>query len=215
MKVAFELTGLTPLLMHADDIMQQDVLNQWRKATENKNVSTPGDDRSPAWTWQSYVYTDGEFIAMQQENIMCCLRSAGAQVILKKQKTFKELTQSGIVIDGEHCELLANGKKVPMSALDDMKSLPFMEQYAAVEKLGFRLWAKRARIGTAKHVRVRPRFENWSVRGSLLVGAKEITFETLKQLFTLAGRIGIGDWRPGCKTPGPYGMFSPKIELMK
>lgn len=215
MLVNFELTGQFPLLMHADDIMRQDALTAWRKASENKNVSVPGDDRSPAWTWQTYLYSDGEHVAMQSENIMCCLRSAGAQIILKKQKTFKELTQSGILIAGEFCDFLVKGKKVPIATIAAMKHLSFTEQNAAVEKLGFGLWAKRARIGQAKHVRVRPRFNSWTVRGTLQVVAKEITFEVLQQLFEIAGRVGIGDWRPGCKTPGSFGMFTTKLEIAK
>jgi hypothetical protein len=208
----FVLTGISPLLMHADDVMKADELDEWRKATENKNRSKAGDDRSPAWTWQTYCYPDGDALAMPQENVMVCLRQAGAQIILKKQKTFKELTQSGMVMEREFCEFLCNGKQVPTSLLESLRDEPFTEHVKAVRKAGFDLFVKRARVGQSKHVRVRPKFTNWSVRGLIHVLADEISEEILRKIFELSGRVGLCDWRPGCKTPGPYGMYRAEIQ---
>lgn len=212
MQLNFELTGIMPLLMHADDVEASDQLQAWRRSPENKNRSVAGDDRSPAWTWQTYCYSDGENIVMPSDNIMVALRSAGSQMILKKQKTYKEITQSGMLITTEFCEFRAgNDRPVPMSFLESVRELSFKEQADKCRDAGFRLFAKRARVGMAKHVRVRPRFDKWSVRGSLMVMAPELTFEAVSQLFELAGRVGLCDWRPGCKTPGAYGMFSAKV----
>lgn len=207
----FSLKGTMPLLMHADDVEAADMLEAWRKAPENKNLSKAGDDRSPSWTWQTYCYTDGDYIAMPSANIMVCLRQAGAQVIMKKQKTFKELTQSGMLIDAEFCTFLSAGKQVPVSFLKSIENKPFGDQAKAVEKHGIKLFAKRAKIGQSKHIRVRPRFNAWEVRGSVHVVAPELTESVVRQLFDLAGRVGICDWRPGCKTPGPFGMFTAEI----
>lgn len=55
---SFELTGTTPLLMHADDVDAADALIEWRQKPDNKNISKPGDDRSPPWAWQTYLYRD-------------------------------------------------------------------------------------------------------------------------------------------------------------
>lgn len=207
MKVDFELVGEMPLLMHADNVEAADELTRWRKSPENKNISCAGDDRSPAWTWQTYCYYDDEHVAMPSESIMVCLRQAGAQVILKKQKTYKEITQSGLLISSEFCDFFAAGKQIPVSAIAALKTKAFDEQADAARGLGFRLFMKRARVGQSKHIRVRPRFDSWSIRGSLTVIAKEITYEALQTLFEIAGRVGLSDWRPGCKTPGPFGMF--------
>lgn len=211
MRVNFELTGTMPMLMHADDVGASEVLSEWRKDPANKNMSTPGDDRSPAWTWYTYCYSDGEHVAIPSQNLMVCLRKAATDIILKKQKTFKELSQSGLLIDTEFLDFFANGKKIPIAELHALRDKPYSEQCKAVEKLGFRLWAKRAVIGKAKHVRVRPRFDRWSITGSLEVLAKEISFDVLTQMFDIAGRVGLGDWRPGGKTPGPFGMFTAKL----
>lgn len=212
MEATFTLTGLSALLMHADDLDGAERLSEWRKNPENKNTSVAGDDRSPPWTWQTYLYHDGENVCMPSDNVMVAIRSAGAQLILKKQKTFKEISQSGLVIPTEMCEFRSAGKLIPMEAIDQMNGLTFPEQAKAVEKLGFKLFAKRARVGQSKHVRVRPRFEKWTVRGTVMVMKPEITFEILQKLFELAGSVGLCDWRPGCRTPGYYGRFTAELK---
>lgn len=217
MKVAFELTGIMPLLMHWDNIEGGDELKEWRQSPKNKNQSVPGDDRSPGWTWHTYLYNDGEHVTIPQDNIMATLMYGGAQVILKKQKTFKELSQSAILIDTEHCLFeFSNGKRLPMSTVAKMRDMTFAEQAAKCKELGFRLFIKRAKIGNSKHVRVRPRFDQWKVSGSLTVTSEDLPFTTLETIFNYAGRAGIGDWRPNSpKRPGPYGQYEAKLKLLK
>lgn len=211
MQVRFELTGVMPLLMHQDDVEAADLLQKWRKDPANKNLSTPGDDRSPAWTWQTYLYHDGTHVVLPAANIAVALRQAGTQMILKRQKTFKELTQSGMLITTEFCEFRCHGNQIALADLAAVRDLPFTEQADRCRELGFRLFAKRARIGTSKNIRVRPRFDNWSVSGVIDVFALELTLPVLQQLFEIAGRVGLCDWRPGCKTPGPFGMFQAEL----
>ena len=201
----FTLTGFMPLLMHADNIEGADELKDWRKSPINKAITVAGDDRSPGWTWQTYCYHDGEHIVMPSENIMVALRQAGAQMILKRQKTFKEATQSGLLISNEACEFRNAGKQIKWADLVAMRELPFAQQSAACKKMGVDLFVKRARVGTSKHIRVRPKFSQWTVTGTVMVLKPEITPEVLQQLFELAGKAGLCDWRPAGKTPGPYG----------
>lgn len=217
MKLTFELIGEMPLIMHADDVEASDALQAWRKDPANKNLSVPGDDRSPAWTWQTALYSDGEHVAMPSQNIMVALRQAGAQMIMKRQKTYKEISQSGLLITSEFCEFRCRGKQLPITEIDwsvsrHGKAGSFAEQCERAESLGFKLFAKRAKIGTSKHIRVRPRFDDWFVKGSISIMAPELNKDIVQQLFEIAGRVGLCDWRPGCKTPGPYGMFSAKLK---
>ena len=179
MKVDFTLTGTMPLLMHQDDVEAADSVKEWQKDPANKNLSVAGDDRSPAWTWQTYCYHDGESLALPSQNIMVALRQAGTQMILKKQKTFKEISQSGLVITDEYCEFTIDGKSVSIDSILKLKEQPFKKQMESVNKFGFRLFVKRAKVGTSKHIRVRPRFDKWEVKGSVLIIAPEITFEHL------------------------------------
>jgi hypothetical protein len=214
-KYRFTLTGFMPLLMHADNIEGSDELQEWRKQPSNKGMSVAGDDRSPAWTWQTYCYHDANHIVMPSENVMVALRQAGAQMILKKQKTFKEITQSGLLISTESCELRNDGKQIRWSDIIGMRDSTFAEQSAACKRLGFDLFVKRARVGTSKHVRVRPKFSQWIVSGEILVLKPEITGEILQQLFELAGKAGLCDWRPAGKTPGPYGQADAVVSEIK
>jgi hypothetical protein len=97
------------MLMHADDVEAADRLMAWRKDPSNNELSTPGDDRSPPWTWRTYLYA-GEIDGHQQvvvpsANVMAALRYAGSQMTLKGNKTFKKLSQSGIAILEEFCSL--------------------------------------------------------------------------------------------------------------
>jgi hypothetical protein len=130
---------------------------------------------------------------------------------LKGKTTFKEMTQSGMITTTEFCVFKNGGKQIPMSAIQAMESLTFEEQAEQAKKLGFQLWGKRARIGQAKHIRIRPRFDSWTVEGEISVIEDAITDKILKQMFDIAGNVGLGDWRPGCKTPGPYGRFTAKV----
>lgn len=216
-KVGFELTSEMPLLMHADDVLAADELMAWRKDPANKNLSVPGDDRSPPWTWQTYLYSDGTHVTIPAENLMANLRYAATQIIMKKQKTFKEVSQSGMVVTDEYLDFFCDGKQIPMAEIAAMRDLPFADQSAAFGELGggmMLLFVKRARVGTSKHVRVRPRFNSWSVKGVMQVLVPEITFAVLEQMFEIGGRGGLCDWRPNCKTPGPYGMYAAKLKKM-
>lgn len=215
MRVEFALTGTQPILFHADDVESSDELKVWRQDERNKNISVAGDDRSPAWTWQTYLYSDGEHLAIPMDAIMACLRMAGAKLIMKKQKTFKEATQSGIVPASEFCVFTTEGKQIPMAAIGKLRDMVFAEQAEAAKGMGFRLFVKRAKVGQTKHVRVRARFDTWEASGELFVDemVPELTFSALSKIFDIAGRIGLLDWRPGSpRSPGPYGMFTAKVK---
>jgi len=211
------LTGNTAILFHHDNIEACDELTDWRKDHKNKNQSKAGDDRSPGWTWQTYLYDDGENVAMPSDNVMACVRKASAGVVLKKQTTFKQLSQSGMCFDTEYLEFRygmpkQNWRTLSSDELNGIRNLSFAEQAEAAKRLGFRLFVKRARVGQSKHIRVRPRFDRWQVVGNLTVRAEEITADVLQKIFDIAGSVGLGDWRPGCSTPGPYGTFTATVE---
>jgi hypothetical protein len=200
------------MLMHHDNIRAADELSQWRKAPENKNISSAGDDRSPPWTWQAYLYHDGERVVMPSVNLMVAFRTAGAQIILKKQKTFKEMTQSGMCCETEFLEFESSKGPIMLQDVLDFRDEAFPVHEQKVEKLGFALDMRRVRVGQSKHIRVRPRFNSWKVRGTLMVQAKELTKEVVAELFELAGRGGLAEWRPSCRTPGSFGMFTAKVK---
>lgn len=213
----FTLTGAMPLLMHASDFIASDIVTDWRKDPANKHTAK-GDDREPAWTWQTYLYHNDKEVVMPADNIMAALRAAGTQIILNGKKTFKELTQVGLIISGEYCTFTSNDKPVSMEFIRRIHDLPFIDQARACKEEGFQLFGKRCKPSSssnARHIRIRPRFDHWKVSGQIIVAAAEFTQPKLNELFTIAGRMGLGDWRPNCKTPGPYGQFTSVITPAK
>ena len=88
---------------------------------------------------------------------------------------------------------------------------------AAATALGFELFAKAAKVGMSKHVRVRPRFNAWSISGSITVVDETITGDILQLILEMAGTYcGLGDWRPSSPgKPGPWGRFRATTTLLR
>ncbi len=206
----------TPLLMHADNIEWADRMEAWKNDPKNKKMSKAGDDRTPPWRWIGCLNHDGKILTIPTEYIMRCLMEGAAQVPTGKgQKTFKAQSQSGLLCQDFHWPLEVSGTTVSIQDVqalidDDLKFCDHLDQ---VKTMGFELYVKRARIGQAKHIRVRPRFATWSTHGVITLIDSQITKEILGQFFEIGGRYkGLGDWRPGAKTPGPFGMFTAEVK---
>jgi len=198
--------------MHNDDIDWADQMDAWKNNADNKKKSKAGDDRSPAFRWIGSLYHDGEIVTIPTGNIMRALMEGGAMVPVpgsKNGKTFKAQSQSGIMPRSPNWALTVKGSTVPFSEIWKLSEEPeFAKHSAAVKPMGFELFVKRARIGSSKHVRVRPKFDHWEVSGELAVSDDQITSQILADILRVAGTYkGLGDWRPGSKTPGTFGMF--------
>lgn len=221
MQCSFKLTGITPLLMHADDVLMADELKTFRD-NQPKGKSVKGDDRSPPWTWHTYVYHDGEYLTWPSENMMSCIRWSASKVILKGNKNYKELSQSGLLIPDCNLKFQTKKGQVPFFMINAWRKddTPFMDQSKQLTEFDpdISLFVKRAsnKNSGSKNVRVRPRFESWSIEGKILITSQEISFEKLTEFFSIAGdQAGLGDWRPSSKTPGPYGRFKAEVKLVK
>ncbi|MFH1603653.1 MAG: hypothetical protein ABIH03_07080 [Pseudomonadota bacterium] len=204
----FTMAGISPLIMHWDNIEWADALGelreQMRKSDKKKSVA--GDDRSPPETWKGSLYNDGTRVAVPTDNLRSMLTKAASKIILKKNETYKKLLSAAVVFDDLFCEFTFNGQQLLVAKIDAIAGT-FSEHLAAVRQLGFELLVKRARIGNSKHVRVRPMFTDWAVAGELTVVDQQITTDVLREIWLIAGlRIGLCDWRPDSpQSPGPYG----------
>lgn len=213
---AVTITGATPLLMHNDNLDWADFLTRWRKDPSNKAASVAGDDRSPAWAWIGSLYIEGGRVAIPADNLMTVLREGGKRCPTGKGKnTFKAQSQSGIVVNESAWPLAVNDQVIdarPILAMRDEQD--FEVHRSTIDALGFSLFVKRAKIGTSKHVRVRPRFDDWTASGSLTVFDDMITTDVLQNILTYAGAYaGLGDWRPSApKSPGPWGKFTASLQ---
>ena len=210
------LTGESPLLMHRDNIEAGEIARAWSKDPGNKKASVAGDDRTPAWTWLGYCYHDETQLVIDADNLMSMLRDGGKKCSAPTGKgSMKSATQSGIMVNEIGWPLLTEGRPVNWPALAKLSDEEAFEKHvAAAEKAGFSLFCKRARVGTAKHVRVRPRFDKWSAAGTLTVLDDQITTQMLETILRHAGfYVGLCDWRPGSpQAPGQFGRFSVMVK---
>ncbi|HNF62091.1 MAG TPA: hypothetical protein PKZ20_10210 [Rhodocyclaceae bacterium] len=213
-----KITGKTPLLMHPDDIDWADRMDAWKNDPANKAKSKAGDDRTPPWRWIGNLYHDGNVVVMPQENIMKSIAQGAAMVPTGRgQKTFKEQSQSGIMSPSMGWPLRSRGQVIATADVFKLLNddISFADQKLAAERLGFGLHVRRAKIGTAKHVRVRPIFREWELQGELCVLDAAITERVLQDILSYAGTYkGLGDWRPGCSTPGQYGVYAAEIKAV-
>lgn len=221
-KYRIDIVGKTALLMHADSVEGSDITRKWQKSPENKKLSVAGDDRSPGWAWVNYLYYDDceaeskAVIAIPQENIMRFMMEGGAMISAGKgAKTLKSNVMSGMQCTQAYSPLLVSGKEVkiaPFLKMMRQNVTDFEQHMKAANDAGFSLYVKRARVGASKHVRVRPRFNNWGFSFDVIVWDELITEQVINQIATYSGRYkGLCDWRPGSPTPGSYGTFEATV----
>ena len=113
--------------------------------------------------------------------------------------------------------MLLGGEPVSIDFMANLiGNLDFSAHVDAVEKHGFELLVKRAKIGRAKHVRVRPMFRHWQAVGSLTVLDEEmfgLTEDVIERILTQCGAlIGLCDWRPSSPSSGTFGKFEADVE---
>jgi len=212
---AVELNGLTPLIMHSDNLEWTQFVEEWRKDPANKKLQVKGDDRSPPFVWIGYLYVENGKVVLPSDNLMTLLREGGAQVSSTGRSTFKKTTQSGIVVDQSSWPLRVDGHTIDYNKIEPLvHERRFEEHEKRAKELGFSLFVKRAKIGSSKHVRVRPRFDNWSAAGTLTVLDQTITSKILEQILRFGGAYtGLCDWRPGSPSkPGQFGRFEVTVE---
>ena len=223
-KFQVTLTSTSGLIMHSDDVEWAGSMEQWALQPGNKAKSKAGDDRYPAWRWMGCLYKDSvsDEVIIPSDNLMTMLRDAGKKVPTgKKGGSFKAITQSGITLDDVGWPLMIPSKpgsttykKILGSELRHLLTEPdFNKHLAECRKAGFFLFPKRARIGQAKHLRVRPRFDVWTASGTLTVTDESISEAVLQSIFDIAGiYCGLCDWRPGAPASGQWGRFTATVK---
>lgn len=205
------IEGVTPLMMHRDNLEFKAVVDKWQRDPSNRDKSVPGDDRSPAWGWIGSLYHDGKNVALPTDCVMASCMGAGAEVKAPRgKKSLKAQTQSGMAFADPFLSFSCNGgSPIKMADLQSLQQdLDFEKHMEKARTLGFALDIRRARIGTSKHVRVRPVFDSWHATGTLNVWDDVLSTEALETVFYLAGdKYGLLEWRPSGRRPGPFGRF--------
>jgi hypothetical protein len=212
-KYQVTLTGVTPLLLHRDNIKWGERVKAWTSDPNNKKKSVAGDDRTPAWTWIGYCYFASGQVVIDADNLMAMLRDAGKKCPAAKGKgSLKAATQSGIIVNEIGWPITVQNHTIPQKTIEAcMDEEDFEKHELMAVSNDFELFVKRARVGTSKHVRVRPRFDVWSATGTITL-LDDTLNKSIEMLFQQAGQfVGVGDWRPGSPASGRFGMFSAKL----
>jgi len=212
----YTLTGVSPLLMHFDNIEEGDRV----KAEGRGEDSVAGDDRHPADTWKTYLYHDGTNIGIPFNNIMAAIGYVGGKIKMPRPiNSLKIISQTGIILGEPYAKLTTGGKQIDIERANAVSG-PFVDHAKQVAKLGFGLDVRGVSVNGKRHIRVRPRFDPWLVDGTFTINDEVLTEALLNKLFDMAGRMsGLGDWRPGCsgrqKKPGVYGRFSVELKRVE
>ena len=209
-RYTIELTGITPLLMHRDNLDAQDAE---RERGRDRDKGRAGDDRYPPDRWKSYVYADKTNVVIPADNLMACLREAGKK-LKDGRSTLKAVSQYAVFLPDAFTPILVGkrGTKVPATKVVKIAG-PFEDQVKGASKLGFDLDVHRCRVQRARHIRVRPRFDTWRLVFPATVTDEKLTEEQFKALWSKAGDlVGLCDWRPGAPQPGSFGRFTTKIK---
>ena len=205
--------------MNNDNLAWKERVKAWQIDPANKSKSVKGDDRSPAWTWIGCLYKANDLIVVESDAIMAMLRDAGQKCPTGKGRaSYKAITQSGILVDQIGWPVETSKGFIKWSSFD---ALHDDEDFTVHEKVanqhGIDLFVKRVTIGNSKWVRVRPRFDQWKIEGTITVVDDTLTTDVLQTIFNVGGhRCGLCDWRPGSpKKPGSFGMFETTLKEIK
>lgn len=218
------LTGTNPMLLHNNNIYWRDIVKAYQSRPKvgaadkkKKGEKDPkGDDRNPGFTWLGYTYHNGKVMGVPSDNLMAMFRCAGTMLPTgNRTESYKRKSQTGIlVMDPLYPLTTAQGNQIPWEPFKALSEEANFERHLEeVAKHNFTLWAKPVRVGTASHIRIRPFFDvGWKIEGRVAVRDDMISKDIFSDILELAGTYcGLCDWRPNCKSPGPYGTFTSEI----
>lgn len=179
-RINIEFEGQTPLLMNRLTPEELETL----RTKERKKFTAPKDPRETA-NKKVYQTEDGAPY-LPVENLMSCLIHAGCYIKLdgkRQMSTAKSTLLPGFLAIEDHMIKLdaPNGWEV------DMRQ------------------GRNPNGGEAVCI-VRPRFNTWKFKCSMMVDDQSISLQTIRELIDKAGSlIGLGDFRPSKK--GVFGKF--------
>jgi len=210
-------SGGSDLLLHGDAVAWREEMAKARADLKRSGVKgAAGDDRSPAHTWIGCVDYSAPLVSLPSDNIMTCLREGAAKITVpgKRNLTYKRSSQTAILVDNMHCPIMVGGKTIDMGDVKALIAEPEFDAHVTrVAEMGFELFVKPVRMGQSKHIRVRPRFREWTCDVPITLLTDDIDRDLLVQIAETAGRYcGIGDWRPSSpRSPGSFGRFAVSV----
>lgn len=199
----FTINGIGPMLMHNGQTA--DPLNKFAKALKRlSGKRNKTDDDLAALSlleWWAGLYTTdtlgvdencavtapkGCALMLPAHVLDSCIREGA-----RKNKAGKQAS-AGVIVEG-NAKFKAHG-------------VSDLERASGEERNHYRAAVK---VGTAKVMRTRPIFTEWSAEFSVCIDPTVIDLETVRSALEAAGRlVGVGDWRPGAPRGGSFGRFT-------
>lgn len=176
--IKLKATGLSPLLMHSDRFANPlDPLTRAHKELTAKRKKTDADHQDIAKSeWLGSLYHDhGVGVFIPGQNIDATLIGAA-----KLRKLGTHIKRAAICVD-DMIKLQYDGPKDPQKLFADGRFID----------------VRGVKVGTAKIMRCRPKFNNWSIEFSVMLDEELMNPAELIQIAHDAGRmIGLCDYRP-------------------
>lgn len=177
-KLTARLTGVAPILLHSGQMI--DPRNEYAramKAVSSKKMKTDADHEEMARIeWMAGLYLRGGKVVLPSEVIEAALVSAA-----KKTRAGKT-AQAGLFCESDAPLIFPDADKTP-DALWGMG-----KRYA---------WGAPVRVGQARVIRTRPRFDEWGADVALTFDDTLLNRAAVVDMLTVCGdQIGLCDWRP-------------------
>lgn len=192
MRIAIDVKGTSPLLMHNPRMVDPDYeLNRKIKELTSKRKKTDEDLRMiETLEWHGGLYEENGIVVQPTSKLRKCLINTGKMSKIGKAVE-RSLSFASLNVPLEH-----NGPS-------DIEGIFADKRFHSRLSVG---------VGTKRVMRVRPQFFPWalSVEG-LFVEDAGLNFDELKRLVELAGIVeGMGDNRVN-----GYGRFVGKVRVLK
>lgn len=178
-QISFKINGIAPLLLHNERLANpQDPHTKALKAltkggTRNRTEATDAEVMKAEW--RGGLYEAGGRVVIPADNIIACLKEGA-----RKRKLGKQLS-AAVFSDVQHFALQHDGP----ADLEELYSCGRFVDYRGV------------RVGQAKVMRTRPRFDAWSAQIVLTVDEELLSSDDFLAIATIAGgQIGLGEKRP-------------------
>jgi hypothetical protein len=192
----FKMTGMAPLLMHNERLANPaDPITRQMKAITSKLKKTDDDlIRLQELEWVGGLYAtehlefkDGAPVGGGRVAIKGNMIEAMLAEAAKEKKNGKKTFKAGVFVDVDSIPLEYKG---PQEIGKLFKDPAFRD-------------IRGAKVQSSKVMRMRPKFNQWTLTGEVCYLPEVINESAIKEAFTRAGLlVGLGDFRPR------YGRFN-------
>jgi hypothetical protein len=176
-KLSARLTGVAPLLMHSGQMIDpRNASARALKAVSSKRMKTDADFEEMARIeWTASLYLEGGKIVLPSEVVEAAIVSAA-----RKTKNGKQ-AQAGVFVEAAAPLIFNGAEKTPAQLWAD----------------GVHVFAAPVRVGAARVIRTRPRFNEWAADITVVFDDMLMNRAAVEETLTTCGEIvGLCDWRP-------------------